>query len=218
MTTRTLTGTYTSGYTLSPTYSALAVGQPAAVYGASGAYDGGDAGDAVTIPFVAPMTNKGLVAGGAGGAGSASDTRGGAGGGAGAAGSDGYTYEHGVSDGGEGRPRRGWRAIGWKRVYQQRHRGPHGRRRRAGGIGYTTGGAGGAGGGGVLLTAGDSASNLGAITGAAGGAGVAATTKRSSRRGVEKPLCVGRSPAVRLPTPRPSTRTASQLKEMRSAD
>jgi len=75
MTVRTITGTYTAGYTLATTFTGLVVASTAVVGAATGsagtagttATAGGPGGIGVTIGFAAPVTNFGKITGGTGG-------------------------------------------------------------------------------------------------------------------------------------------------------
>ena len=167
MTTKTLTGTYTSGYTLSASYSALDVAASAKV----GADPASQGGVAVEISFAAPMLNNGEIVGIDGGDGvvlaaGGSVTNGtgvitgGAGGGGGKHSPGDYggtgvelamggavTNIGGAISGGAG-------GMGWTGTYQ-----------------YQDGTGGGAGGAGITLAPFSILTNAATITGGAGGAG-----------------------------------------------
>jgi hypothetical protein len=78
MATKTISGTITTGYTLSPTYSALTITGSGSITGSAGAtgvtgQPGGTGGVGLTVTFAASIGNSGHLHGGQGGAGA--DTR-----------------------------------------------------------------------------------------------------------------------------------------------
>ncbi|HXV01264.1 MAG TPA: hypothetical protein VG166_12280 [Caulobacteraceae bacterium] len=88
MTTKILTGTYSSGYTLSGAYSGVWVKPTGKVIGAAGTYrvlDGTMGGVGLDLPDAGTAHNEGAIVGGAGGNGVFSNSTGGAGGGGGVA-------------------------------------------------------------------------------------------------------------------------------------
>jgi hypothetical protein len=88
MTTKILTGTYSSGYTLSTAFSGVWVKSTGKLIGAAGTYgvlDGAMGGVGLDLPDAGTARNDGAIVGGAGGNGVFSNSTGGAGGGGGVA-------------------------------------------------------------------------------------------------------------------------------------
>jgi hypothetical protein len=186
MTTRILTGTYSSGYTLSASYTALSIAASGVVHGVTATNFGYGGGVGVLVSFVAPVTNSGQVFGGGGAGGYPGSSKIAPGpGGSGGMGADltagGYLYNqntiaggaggqgggapHGASGGGGGD---GVHLGAAGTVNNSASIG--GGQGGVGGLG-TTGGAGGGGGVG-LSTAGVAAVfNSGTVTGGTGGVG-----------------------------------------------
>jgi hypothetical protein len=186
MTTRILTGTYSSGYTLSASYTALSIAASGVVHGVTATNFGYGGGVGVLVSFVAPVTNSGQVFGGGGAGGYPGSSKIAPGpGGSGGMGADltagGYLYNQNTIAGGAGGQGGG---------------APHAARGGGGGDGVhlgaagtvnnsanisggqggtggagTYGGTGGTGGNGVVLAAGGSIVNSGSIRGGQGGAG-----------------------------------------------
>jgi hypothetical protein len=150
MTIKILSGTYSSGYTLSSAFSGVSVtgtGDVLGPAGSNGAYNAGAGGAALTLPKLAAATNDGFISGGAGGLGGTTDFNGGAGG----AGGAGISLAAGGS------------VTNVNAIY--------GGAGGGGGDGGHDGGAGGAGGAGVYFAAAGTVTNSGVIAGGHGGSG-----------------------------------------------
>lgn len=161
--TKTLSGTYTAGYSLSSSYTGVRITSAAMVLGAAGTPgyglggNAGNAGDGLVVTNYSVVRNAGLIEGGAGGAGTdGSFTVDGGNGGDGGVGArlTGIVINTGTIEGGAGG--QGGSSSSGSFAY-----------------GYETGvygGGGGAGGAGVYLSAG-TLTNHGVILGGTGGAG-----------------------------------------------
>ncbi len=162
MTSKILTGAYSTGYTLSATYDRLIIAQSAQIMGADGAAGaygrsqggpGGPGGAGLTLGFAAAVRNAGTIVGGVGGVGGDTPYSNPGSGGTGGVGvvlasGAGFTNRGGTIDGGAG-----------------------GEGGQPGGNPHNSPGYNGAGGTAVYLAGGASLNNIaGAINGGAGGA------------------------------------------------
>jgi len=184
MNTKTLTGTYDSGYTLSTIYSALSITSSGVVRGTTATAYGDVGGEGVVANAAASVTNNGAVVGGGGAVGAKGGGEGGAGGvglvlGAGG-GVDNSNQIYGGNGGAGGQPfgggRGGQGGAGGDAIDAAAStyvKNSYYIIAGAGGAGAagTYGGAGGAGGAGVNLAAGGYVVNSELISGGLGGSG-----------------------------------------------